>query len=353
MAIKGIDVSEFQGDIDWSEVKDAGIEFAIIKLANIYDFDDNYKDSKFDINYKNAKAQGIKVGAYIYNYCNTIDTLNKGVKWALEQLAGKELELPIYLDMEDKDIQEETIETLTNLCNEFAKTIEKGGYRAGVYANLNWLENKLNPSDFDDDISVWVAQYYIECQYEGDYNIWQYTSSGKVSGVSGNCDMDYLYDEGIIKDTGSQNDDDKKSIDELAQEVIDGKWGDGKNRKKKLEDAGYNYDEVQNRVNEILGAKDNKKSVVEIAKDVINGKYGNGEERKKKLEAEGYDYDTIQAKVNQLLGANVTKTYTVKSGDTLSGIASKYRTTVAKLAEDNNIENANLIYPGQKIVINE
>ena len=118
----------------------------------------------------------------------------------------------------------------------------------------------------------------------------------------------------------------------------------------KLEKAGYDYDAVQNRVNEIL-SKDNKKSVTEVAKDVISGEYGNGEERKKKLEAEGYDYDEVQAKVNQLLGANVTKTYTVKSGDTLSGIASKYKTTVAKLVKDNNIKNANLIYVGQKIII--
>lgn len=353
MAIKGIDISEFQGNIDWKSVKNDGIEFAILKLANIYDYDANYKDSKFDINYKNAKAQGIKIGAYIYNYCNTAETVKKGTKWALEQLNRKKLDLPIYLDMEDKDIQGETVATLTNLCNEFAKTIEEGGYRAGVYANLNWLENKLNPSDFNDDISVWVAQYYTECQYKGNYNIWQYTSSGKVSGVSGNCDMDYLYDEDIIEDAGSQNEDNKKSVDELAQEVINGKWGDGETRKKKLEDAGYDYNKVQNRVNEILKENSNKKSVVEIAKDIINGKYGDGEERKKKLEAEGYDYDTVQAKVNQLLGANVTKTYTVKSGDTLSSIASKYRTTVAKLVEDNNIENANLIYPGQKIVINE
>ena len=100
---------------------------------------------------------------------------------------------------------------------------------------------------------MWVAQYYTECQYEGEYNIWQYSSSGKVSGVSGNCDMNYLYDEDIIEDTESTNDNDKKSVDELAQEVLEGKWGNGKNRKKKLENAGYNYDEVQNRVNEILG----------------------------------------------------------------------------------------------------
>lgn len=350
MAIKGIDVSEFQGNINWNKVKADGIEFAILKLGNIYDYDANYKDSKFDTNYKNARANGIKIGAYIYNYCNTIDTLKKGLEWAIKKLEGKELDLPFYLDMEDKDIQGETKETLTNQCNEFAKYVESKGYQAGVYANVNWLKNELNPNDFDKKISVWVAQYYKECQYTGKYDIWQYASDGSVSGISGNCDMNYLYNEDIIKESETDTSD-KKTIDELAEEVIDGKWGDGEDRKTKLEKAGYDYDAVQDRVNEILKEKDNKKSITEVAKDVINGKYGNGEERKKKLEAEGYDYDQVQAKVNQLLGAEVTKTYTVKSGDTLSGIASKYKTTVAKLVKDNNIKNANLIYPGQKIVI--
>lgn len=348
MAIKGIDVSEFQGNINWNKVKADGIEFAILKLGNIYDYDANYKDSKFDTNYKNARANGIKIGAYIYNYCNTIDTLKKGLEWAIKKLEGKELDLPFYLDMEDKDIQGETKETLTNQCNEFAKYVESKGYQAGVYANVNWLKNELNPNDFDKKISVWVAQYYKECQYTGKYDIWQYASDGSVSGISGNCDMNYLYNEDIIKESETDTSD-KKTIDELAEEVIDGKWGDGEDRKTKLEKAGYDYDAVQDRVNEILSRP--KKSITEVAKDVIDGKYGNGETRKKKLEAEGYNYDTVQAKVNQLLGAEVTKTYTVKSGDTLSGIASKYKTTVAKLVKDNNIKNANLIYVGQKIVI--
>ena len=348
--IKGIDVSEFQGNIDWTKVKNDGVKFAILKLGNIYDTDANYKDSKFDTNYKNARANGIKVGAYIYNYCNTVDNLKKGLDWAFEKLAGKELDLPLYLDMEDKTIAVETVDSLTNQCNEFAKIVKEKGYKAGVYANLNWLKNELNPSKFDKDISVWVAQYYSKCEYTGDYDIWQYTSSGKVNGISGNCDMNYLYNEDIMEDTTSTVED-KKSIDEIADEVIDGKWGNGTDRKTNLEKAGYDYDAVQDRVNEILKEKDNKKSVTEVAKDVINGDYGNGEERKKKLEAEGYNYDTVQAKVNQLLGANVTKTYTVKSGDTLSKIAKKYTTTVSKLVKDNSIENANLIYTGQKIVI--
>lgn len=353
MAIKGIDVSEFQGSIDWDKVKAAGVEFALLKLGNIYDCDTNYKDSTFETNYKNAKAQGIKVGAYIYNYCNTVDTLKKGLKWAIEKLNGKQLDLPFYLDMEDKDIQGETKASLTNQCNEFAKYVKEEGYKAGVYANVNWLKNELNPNDFDKEISVWVAQYYKECQYTGKYDIWQYASDGSVSGINGNCDMNYLYNEDIIKESSSISASDKKSIDEIAQEVIDGKWGNGDTRKSKLEKAGYNYDTVQNRVNEILKEKDSKKSITEVAKDVIAGDYGNGDERKKKLEAEGYDYDQVQAKVNQLLGANVTKTYTVKSGDTLSGIASKYKTTVSKLVKDNNIKNANLIYVGQKIVIKQ
>ena len=348
--LKGIDVSEFQGTIDWAKVKDAGIKFAIIKLGNIYDTDANYKDSKFDANYKNARANGIKVGAYIYNYCNTVDNLKKGLDWAFEKLAGKELDLPVYLDMEDKTIAVETVDSLTNQCNEFAKIVKEKGYKAGVYANLNWLKNELNPSKFDKEISVWVAQYYSKCEYTGTYDIWQYTSDGKVNGISGRVDMNYLYNEDIMEET-SATVEDKKSIDELANEVIDGKWGDGQDRKTNLEKAGYDYDAVQNRVNEILKEKDNKKSVTEVAKDVINGDYGNGEDRKKKLEAEGYNYDQVQAKVNQLLGAEVTKTYTVKSGDTLSEIANKYKTTVEKLVKDNNIKNANLIYVGQKIVI--
>lgn len=350
MTIKGIDISEFQGNIDWDKVKAEGIEFAILKLANIYDYDTNYKDSKFDVNHKNARAQGIKVGAYIYNYCNTVDTLKKGIEWALERLDSKELDLPIYLDMEDKDIQGETETSLTEQCNEFAKYVESNGYQAGVYANVNWLNNELNPDNFNKKISVWVAQYYKECQYTGKYDIWQYASDGSVSGISGNCDMNYLYNEDIIKEADSTDNSNRKSVDELAQEVIDGKWGDGEERKNKLEKVGYNYDKVQDRVNEIL-AKGNKKNVTEIAKDVIAGEYGNGDERKKKLEEDGYDYDEVQAKVNQLLGADVTKIYTVKLEDTLSGIASKYKTTVAKLVKDNNIENANLIYPGQEIVI--
>ena len=348
MEVKGIDVSEFQGNIDWERVKSSGIKYAIIKFGNIYDYDENYLDSKFETNYKKCKELGIKTGIYIYNYCNSVNTLKKSLEWVFEKLDNKKLEMPIYLDMEDKDIQGETVETLTNICNEFANYVKNKGYKAGVYANLNWLENELDPKKFNSDISVWVAQYYTECQYTGKYDIWQYTSSGKVDGVSGNCDMDYLYNENIINENENQGES-EKTIEELSKEVIDGKWGDGEDRKKRLEEAGYDYNAVQDRVNEMVVL--NNKDVTEIAKEVINGEWGNGEDRKNRLEQAGYNYDTVQAKVNQLLGADVTKKYIVKDGDTLSEIASKYKTTVESLTKNNNIENANLIYPGQEIVI--
>ena len=275
--LKGIDVSGSQGNIEWTTLKEkTDTKFTIIKLGNIYDEDENYIDSKFEKNYKECIKNNIPVGVYVYNYCNSIETLKRGANWVLEVLNKRALNLPVYLDMEDKTIVSEGKEALTNQCNEFAKILTNAGYEAGVYANLNWFENYLEPKNFNSNISVWVAQYYKECEYEGEYDIWQYSSSGKVDGISGNVDMNYLYNENIIKNTDNNGPEDK-TIDELAQEVIDGKWGNGEDRKKRLEEAGYNYNKIQDKVNEILEGT-NKKSINEIAQEVIDGKWGNGTE---------------------------------------------------------------------------
>lgn len=300
--LKGIDIDGLQKNIEWNKLKDnVDTKFIIIKLGNIYDEDNNYIDSRFEQNYKECIKNNIPVGVYVYNYCNSIDALKRGANWVLKVLNKRILNLPVYLDMEDKTIISEGKEALTEQCNEFAKIINNAGYEAGVYANLNWLENYLEPKKFKSNISVWGAQYYKEFEYKGKYDIWQYTSSGKVDGISGNVDMNYLYNKNIIKNTNNEKPE-NKTIDELAREVIEGKWGNGEDRKKRLEKAGYDYNKVQNKVNEIL-------------------------------ESENY------------------KIYTVKSGDTLSEIAEKYNTTVSKIVKDNNIKNPNLIYPGQKIVI--
>lgn len=346
--LKGIDVSGYQGNIDWKKVKNDGVKFAIIKLGTIYDEDENSIESTFEKNYNECIKNNIPVGVYVYNYCNSIEALKKGANWVLEVLNKRALNLPVYLDMEDRTIVSEGKAALTNQCNEFAKILTNAGYKVGVYANLNWFENYLEAKEFNSNISVWVAQYYKECEYEGKYDIWQYSSSGKVDGISGNVDMNYLYNESIIKNADNNGPEDK-TIDELAQEVIDGKWGNGEDRRKRLEEAGYDYDKVQDKVNSILSIP--KKSIETLAREVIEGKWGNGTERKNKLEKAGYDYNKVQNKVNELLESKNSKTYTVKSGDTLSEIAEKYNTTVSKIVKDNNIENANLIYPGQKLKI--
>ena len=349
MAIKGIDVSEFQGNIDWNKVKADGVEFAILRVG--FGMDTTSQDDKYiERNIEECERLNIPYGVYLFSYANTVEKAKSEAEHTLRLIKGHNLKMGVWYDIEDNSTSGSVSkETLTNIINTYCSTIKNAGYEVGIYASLNWLENKIE-SSVQKKYLIWVAQYYTECQYKGKYDMWQYASDGSVNGISGNCDMNYLYNTDIIKESETDTSD-KKTIDELAEEVIDGKWGNNEARKEALEKAGYDYDEVQDRVNEILKEQNNKKSVTEVAKDVINGDYGNGEERKKKLEAEGYDYDEVQSKVNQLLGANVTKTYTVKSGDTLSGIASKYKTTVAKLVKDNNIANANLIYVGQKIVI--
>lgn len=146
----------------------------------------------------------------------------------------------------------------------------------------------------------------------------RYVAVGKpTGGVAAN---DYLIKKGASAGSSSNS---GKSVDTVAREVIQGKWGSGNTRKQRLEAAGYNYNTVQNRVNELLGVKtsssstSSKKSVTQVAQDVINGKYGNGSTRKQKIEAAGYNYNEVQAEVNRLLGAG-SSTSSKKSIDTIA-----------------------------------
>lgn len=220
--LKGIDVSGAQANIDWSKVKKDGNAFAILKLGNIYDEEEFYVDSKFEKNYLECQKLGIPVGVYIYNYCNSVEALRKESKEALEYLEDRVLQMPVYLDMEDKSILTEGKDKLTEQCIEFSKLVKEFGYRAGIYANLNWFKNYIDASKFNNDVSVWVAQYYNKCEYNQKYDIWQYSSSEKVSGISGNVDMNYLYNENIIsKNSDGQVKEDKEESTDLKYKIGD------------------------------------------------------------------------------------------------------------------------------------
>lgn len=196
--IIGIDVSGNQGNIQWNQVKESNVKFAILKLGNIYDNEPNYVDSKFERNYKKSIEENLDIGIYVYNYCNNIDSIIKGAKWVLDKMKNKKIQLPIYIDMEDKTLIGEGKEKLSQLCIEFSKIIQDGGYKAGIYANLNWFKNCLEDSKFV-EYSIWVAQTDVnKCDYNKRHDIWQFTHKGKIKGIEGIVDINYLVNNNLI-----------------------------------------------------------------------------------------------------------------------------------------------------------
>ena len=252
MSYKGIDVSHYDGNINWRIVKEH-IDFAILRLGWIGNTHHEL-DTKFEIYYNECKREGIPIGIYVYNYCNSEDTVKSGAEWTVNQLKDKGIDLPIYIDMEDRSIENLGKDKLTSICIAFNTVIENAGYWAGVYANLNWYTNYLNKDTIKARYTTWVAHYGIsQDRYVGQYDMLQYSDTGKISGISGNVDMDIMYRDLINEIKESNTGTDRKTVEELAREVIAGKWGNGEERKIKLTNAGYDYSAVQAKVNEILG----------------------------------------------------------------------------------------------------
>ncbi|MCD7828897.1 MAG: peptidoglycan-binding protein [Clostridiales bacterium] len=188
---KGIDVSKWQGSINWTKVAASGVKFAIIRAG--YGSSASQKDTKFEANYKGAKAAGLMVGAYWYSYATTKSGAKKEAAACLEVLDGKEFDLPVYFDQEyEKSILALSTSTRTTLCKTFAEAIKDAGYLPGIYASSSWFKSQLNASELT-DYSIWTAQYASKCTCPVSYDIWQYSSSGSVSGISGKVDMNYMY----------------------------------------------------------------------------------------------------------------------------------------------------------------
>ena len=191
MKVKGIDVSKWQGNINWKKVKADGIMFAIIRIG--YGMYDNQKDEFFEKNYQGAKAAGLDVGIYHYSYAKTIDEAKLEAAQVLLWLNNKDLDLPIYFDIEDKSQANLGKELLNEICKAFCNRIEAAGYWAGIYANKNWATKIIDGESLGKRYTFWIAQYNSACTYSGNYDMWQYSSTGKVNGINGNVDMNYLY----------------------------------------------------------------------------------------------------------------------------------------------------------------
>lgn len=350
MSLNGIDISHWQDGIDLNKV---AFDFVVMKATEGTSYVDNCCDKFYQV----AKKKGAGLG--VYHYANGGDYKTEADHF-LKNIKGYIGEAVLVLDWESQG--NSTFNSgrdrvwVKNWCD---YVYQQTGVKPMVYVSKAYM-NLLNGIG---DYGLWVAQYadnnivngYQETPWnEGAYScaMRQYTSSGRLSGYSGNLDLDKFYGDrtawnkyagkgntaggsssGSSSSSGSTSAPSGTTL-ELAVAVMQNKYGVGDDRKKAL---GSRYDEVQNFINHISSA-----SASTLAEEVKAGKYGNGDTRKTVL---GSRYHEVQNIVN----GSTAQYYTVKSGDTLSGIAAKYGTTYQKLAQLNGISNPNKIYAGQKI----
>lgn len=325
MAKRGIDISSHQGNIDLAALKNQ-IDFVIIRAG--YGTKGTL-DTKFKRNADLCIELGIPFGFYWYSYALDEAGAEREADTVINALAPykDKYSYGVWFDMEDADHYKSkngmpSNQTLRNMCKVFCQKVEDAGYYTGIYASSSWFNNQLNGPDLD-DFDKWVAQWPtsggkqraldVSADERTDKTLWQFTSDGQFSGYNGRLDTNYAYIDypAIIRGAAPSievPEVPKKSVQEVAEEVKAGLWGNGAERKQRLEAAGYNYNEVQ---------------------DLVNASYDNSNVQKPTY--------TV---------------YSVQSGDTLSGIGAKLGADWKQIAEINGIKGPKyIIYPGQKLKV--
>ena len=193
----GIDVSEWQGDINWSHVKTDGVKFAIIRAGIGHRVDDRFAN-----NYAGCKSNSVPVGAYWYSKATTVAEAKQEAQDFLDALKGKTFEYPVYMDLEESAQFALGKAKCSELVDAFLTVLEQAGYYAGLYCSTYYLKNYISES-VRKRYAVWVAQYNDKCSYTGAYGIWQHSvaghpdydvfGKGSVYGITGQCDLDYAY----------------------------------------------------------------------------------------------------------------------------------------------------------------
>ena len=339
----GIDISEHNGGINLEPYKG---QFVIIRVG----WGHFQLDEKFERNVNECKRLGIPFGVYHYSYALNESEAEAEARGVLNAIAKykNDIKVGVWFDMEDADGYKKnhgfkfSNATIAPICYKFCKMIEDAGYYAGIYTSSSWLKyvNGLNDR-FDKWVANWGMNDGTQRTNTSQYGtIQQYTSKPLDKNIMYADLSSYSIGNTPVKPQ-------PKTTEQIASEVIAGQWGNGEDRKNRLTQAGYDYNVIQDIVNKKVAPV--RKSNEQIASEVIAGQWGDGNDRKNRLEQAGYDYNTIQNIVNQKLGASQAVYYTVRSGDTLSGIASKYGTTWQKLQAMNGISNPNIIYAGQKL----
>ena len=195
--VLGIDVSKWQKEIDWDKVKNEGVDFAIIRCGYRGSVTGSLvEDPYFEQNIKGARAAGIKVGVYFFTQAvNEVEAVEEA-SMVISLVRDYELQYPVFIDTEGAGGNGRSdslnVEERTAVCEAFCTTVKNAGLEAGVYASRNWYNNKLTASTLE-SYAIWLAEYRSVPLYQGYYQMWQYTSKGKINGINGNVDLNVSY----------------------------------------------------------------------------------------------------------------------------------------------------------------
>ena len=190
---EGIDVSQFQGTIDWAAVKNAGVKFAILRCG-YGENDSSQDDKKWEYNVTQCERYGIPYGVYLFSYAADAQGAASEANHVLRLIQGHSLTLPVYLDMETNDQRRLGSSKVVSIANTFCSAIRAAGYNAGIYASASWWNSVLSPVAYDTTFYHWVAQWNDRVTASASYQMWQYADNGRVSGITENVvDRDRWY----------------------------------------------------------------------------------------------------------------------------------------------------------------
>lgn len=189
--MKGIDVSKHNGTINWASVKASGkVNYAILRAG--YGKVITQKDPKFETYYSGAKSAGIPVGAYWYSYATTVEEAKQEANICLQAIKGKQFEYPIYFDLEEQSAFKTGKKNCSAMVRAFCDVLEAAGYWVGLYISRSPLQTYIE-DDIKTRYALWVAEYASKLNYSGEVGMWQYSSKGSITGISGSVDLDECY----------------------------------------------------------------------------------------------------------------------------------------------------------------
>lgn len=203
---KGIDVSSWQGIIDWYAVKMSGVEFAMIRSS----FSDDTVDKTFEYNVTQAAEAGVHVGVYHYCYATSVAEAKREARFFIKTISPYKIDFPVVLDFEDPSQSKLGKNKLTSIAKAFLDELRDAGYYGMIYSYKLWLTDNVDMSSLS-EYDVWLAEWNSVPTYDGKYGMWQYSSKGIVSGIEGYVDLDLCYKDysKIIEEGGYNRLDDK------------------------------------------------------------------------------------------------------------------------------------------------